>query len=361
MEKVEELETLEMGMESSFLSEESDKLNKDRERRRRVSVSAVPSRIMNLNSYTMPVYPKSEDVARALRSVLGCLFIFQEVKGKDLDGLVEAFQEMNVGEGEVIIRQGEDGDNFYVVSEGCANIYVKPKAKGAERSAGPAATDDEGESDGALVLNVGAGGYFGELALMHRCPRAATVKAATGMRLFAIDNLTFTSILRLAGGRRREDYLAFLLQVPILSGLSDQDRGKVADVLLTATHEPGEYIIRQGDTNADLFYLLYEGCASIEVTSQRGADMSFKRTVSVSVSKATYERGDYFGELALLRKAPRSASVIAVEKCTTVSIDRAAFLRLLGPLLESLIDRSDSYMEITTEVLQELRSMKRQR
>ncbi|KAJ1485697.1 hypothetical protein T484DRAFT_1792526 [Baffinella frigidus] len=50
MEKVEELETLEMGMESSFLSEESDKLTKDRERRRRVSVSAIKGFLESGNS-----------------------------------------------------------------------------------------------------------------------------------------------------------------------------------------------------------------------------------------------------------------------------------------------------------------------
>ena len=74
-----ELEMLELGIESTFLSEESDKRNSGRERPRRTSVSAVPSGSINLSERKLPVYPKSKDVANSLRSVLENLFIFQEV------------------------------------------------------------------------------------------------------------------------------------------------------------------------------------------------------------------------------------------------------------------------------------------
>ena len=79
LEQVGELEILEHGIESTFLSEESDKLHKGRERVRRNSVSAVPSGSIDLSRKNLPVYPKSQDVASSLRSVLEKLFIFQEV------------------------------------------------------------------------------------------------------------------------------------------------------------------------------------------------------------------------------------------------------------------------------------------
>ena len=46
----------------------------------------------------------------------------------------------------------------------------------------------------------------------------------------------------------------------------------------------------------------------------------------------TYQSGDYFGELALLKNEPRAANVIAKTKLKVVSLDRKMFKRLLGPL-----------------------------
>ena len=43
-----------------------------------------------------------------------------------------------------------------------------------------------------------------------------------------------------------------------------------------------------------------------------------------------YQRGDYFGEIALMKNVARRASVMAETACNVVSIDRQAFTRLLG-------------------------------
>ena len=42
--------------------------------------------------------------------------------------------------------------------------------------------------------------------------------------------------------------------------------------------------------------------------------------------------GDYFGELALIRDQPRAANVIADGKMKVLAMDRASFIRLLGPV-----------------------------
>jgi len=45
-----------------------------------------------------------------------------------------------------------------------------------------------------------------------------------------------------------------------------------------------------------------------------------------------YKKYEYFGELAMLNNKPRAATITAMKDCETVSIDRASFARLLGPL-----------------------------
>ena len=58
-----------------------------------------------------------------------------------------------------------------------------------------------------------------------------------------------------------------------------------------------------------------------------------------------YQPGEGFGELALLRGEPRAASIIAKTAVSTVSIDRHAFKRMLGPLEELLKRNVDLYTQ----------------
>jgi len=62
---------------------------------------------------------------------------------------MDAMFERKVSQGEVVIRQGDQGDNFYVVDEGVFDIFV----------------------NGKKVVEIAAGGSFGELALMYNTPR----------------------------------------------------------------------------------------------------------------------------------------------------------------------------------------------
>ena len=73
--------------------------------------------------------------------------------------------------GEIIINQGDIGDNFYVIDSGEVEIII----------------------DGRNISVIGENGTFGELALIHGRPRAATVKAKCDCKLWAIDRIVFYS------------------------------------------------------------------------------------------------------------------------------------------------------------------------
>lgn len=172
---------------------------------------------------------------------------------------------------------------------------------------------------GDKVGNIQAGGSFGELALMYNAPRAATVVSAeSGCTVWALDRVTFRRILMESTFARRRIYESFLKEVPILSTLTPYERSKIADALETKKFPSGEVIIKEGDPG-HAFYLLENGQAA-----------AYKGDPSNKV--LDYDKGDYFGELALLNDAPRAASVVATTDVKVASLGKSAFQRLLGPV-----------------------------
>jgi cAMP-dependent protein kinase regulator len=196
-----------------------------------------------------------------------------------------------------------------VVEKGSFDVYVN--SSGALQP-GP---DGMGQNVGIIE----AGGSFGELALMYNAPRAATViSAAPNCTLWALDRLTFRRILMESTFARRRMYESFLEEVPLLSTLTPYERSKIADALETLKFPPGHTVIREGD-QGESFYLLEAGEAD---AYKQGSPNPVKH----------YEKGDFFGELALLNDAPRAASVVSKTEVKVATLGKSAFQRLLGPV-----------------------------
>jgi len=85
-------------------------------------------------------------------------------------------------------------------------------------------------------------------------------------------------------------------------------------------------VIKQGQ-QGDTFYFIEEGYATATKILQGG---------SVPQEVYKYKPGEYFGELALLKNAPRAANIIAETDMTLLALDRMSFVRLLGPLEDML-------------------------
>jgi voltage-gated potassium channel len=106
-----------------------------------------------------------------------------------------------------------------------------------------------------------------------------------------------------------------LRQIPVFSSLPPEFVEAVALSLKPDIYVPGEYICRAGE-EGDRMYLLIRGC--LEVVKADGHLIG------------TLRDGDFFGEIALLKRQPRSASVRAVEYSDVYALDRAAFEVLLA-------------------------------
>lgn len=86
---------------------------------------------------------------------------------------------------------------------------------------------------------IGETGSFGELALIYGTPRAATIKAKTDVKLWAIDRDTYRRILMGSTIRKRKLYESFLSKVSIL--------GEFAPLSLCGSLDKAEYLLVYSD------------------------------------------------------------------------------------------------------------------
>ncbi|KAH7286737.1 hypothetical protein KP509_32G020900 [Ceratopteris richardii] len=218
-------------------------------------------------TYEAKVFPKSEAARNRLQYCLRNNYLFTKLDPEQTRTVIDAVEEVKYKAGDIIIKQGAPGDCFYFLEDGKCEVWVLKPGKTTE----------------ALMKTYSPGESFGELALLYNAPRAATVKAITDCTLWAVDRVTFRSILLHSTSSKRKMYEKFLQDVPLLKGDAEAKKG-------------GNVLMR-------------------------------------------YKRGDYFGELALLNKKPRAATVCAVTKCKCATIDRKSFKRLFGKL-EDILERN---------------------
>lgn len=155
----------------------------------RNAICALPDIIAD--DYVKIIYPKTDEQRRNLIQTVRNLMFFRNLNTEQLNELLDAMREFTVEPEDIIIRQGDVGDYFYVIQNGIYEVYVK--------------RDDANDSKIELVHTYDGKGYFGELALLHNLQRAATVKAVTGGVLWVLDRQSFKHILFKYNDDERED------------------------------------------------------------------------------------------------------------------------------------------------------------
>ena len=111
----------------------------------------------------------SAEVPGAELSLLRSIPIFTPLSGPSIEQLAGRLVPLRVEEGVVIVREGDAGDNFYVIAEGEVAVSV----------------------GGEAVSTLGPGESFGEIALIRDIPRTATATARTPVFLYALERYDF--------------------------------------------------------------------------------------------------------------------------------------------------------------------------
>jgi len=233
--------------------------------------------------------------------VLGLLHVvdcFAMLDVAELENLASRVVRRTTSDGEDIVSQGESGDEFFVVEVGSVEVWI----------------------DGFIVGLIGAGGGFGEKALLRNVPRTATVKSRGEATLLALSREAFLSAMtgteeldapaeavtmrRHTGQWSRRDRAEALARVSLFSHLDSNALLSLADRSEIASWSSGERFITQGE-HGDHFYVILSGRACV---------------VKDGAPVAELRSGDQVGEVALLYDVPRTADVVALEALQTLSL-----------------------------------------
>jgi len=272
-------------------------------------------------------YPKSAEAARSITAALRAHFLFAELEASEIAMVVASMFEQRINTGDVIIRQGDKGDNFYTVQSGSFDITV----------------------NGQKVAFAAAGSCFGELALLYNCPRAASVIACGPASVWALDRLSFRHILAHASASGKSEIKKSLRGVEMLRSLTDAQVTRLADVVQVTEFAAGQTIIHKGE-RGHVFYIIKSGKV---VCTEVGNGVRQLEDVHLST-------GEYFGERALLMDEPRAANVIAEVATSCYVLDRSAFDDLLGPLHEVMGRNVSTRVLLSVPILKTLADHERE-
>lgn len=124
--------------------------------------------------------------------------------------------------------------------------------------------------------------------------------------------------------------VAALKRVPLFARLSDRDLTRLGEMLQPSTFAAGEEVAVEGE-GGGLFFLIDSGSATVTLEGREVNQLG---------------PGDWFGELALIAKGPRTATVTASEelRCRTLaSFQFRPFVRehaeVAWPMLQALVER----------------------
>lgn len=104
--------------------------------------------------------------------------LLQSLEPYERHKIADALESVTYNDGEIVIKQGDVGENFYLIESGEAAVLQE---------------DDEGIVREISTLHKGE--YFGELALLTDKPRAATIKAKGKIKCATLGKKAFTRLL----------------------------------------------------------------------------------------------------------------------------------------------------------------------
>ena len=264
--------------------------------------------ISDETSYEKKSVPKSDGVRKMIKDAIEPNILFKTCSEEEKGDLVDVFEPSSAHAGKVVIKQGDEGNDFYVMEKGVLDVY-------------------EGDRH---VCALYAGTAFGEIALLYGCPRSATLRARCDCKLWSIDRRAYRGITGQYKRKRMKVKVAFLGKVAINDKkledvLSTSEMTAMASATRGDVFRRGEVIIREGE-EGNIFYMIESGDVDVFIKAKGDNPV------------VTLGSGAFFGEKALLSDDKRSATCVAKTDVKCLILMRDDFVQMLGDLRDLMDD-----------------------
>ncbi|KAK2115910.1 cGMP-dependent protein kinase 2 [Saguinus oedipus] len=191
----------------------------------KAGVSAEPTtRTYDLNkppefSFEKARVRKDSSEKKLITDALNKNQFLKRLDPQQIKDMVECMYGRNYQQGSYIIKQGEPGNHIFVLAEGVINGEGRLEVFQGEK----------------LLSSIPMWTTFGELAILYNCTRTASVKAITNVKTWTLDREVFQNIMRRTAQARDEQYRNFLRSVSLLKNLPEDKLTKIIDCLEVET------------------------------------------------------------------------------------------------------------------------------
>lgn len=236
-----------------------------------------------------------------VKELLRSSSFLQFLKDEQFEQVVKLFHEQRYDFGDLIVKQGEVSDAFFILTSGRARVIKTINAK-----------------EEIVLGSLRPGSEFGETALLNEETRTATIRCSTPVEVQRLSRDKFLELVeRYPELRRRLETTArwrtlhdFLYQFSSFGKIPSQGLRKLLEKLEPVEFQKGDLVVRQGDPAGPL-YIIESGKLRVFATVEgHTRDLRYLRD------------GDYFGEVSIIDDSPRAASVEAVSDCKLLALSQ---------------------------------------
>lgn len=249
---------------------------------------------------------KSDEDKEKIREALGSSFLFKTLEENLLKDIIDAMDCVQISAGQTVIKQGDNGDYFYVIKTGSYEVFLKTQE--------------------APVVTMEFPAVFGELALMYGSPRAATIKAAEDGSVWRVERGVFRGIVLNSPVSK---LVRFIRGVPVLQKCTEKEITDIAMKLENESYKEGEIVA----SFPDKFYIVREGTVSVQKKREKDTE-----EVQRLQSK------DFFGDRELISGQGGETYVAAKGGCKVLCFSKKDFQAAYPSLSEPLND----YLKLNT-------------
>lgn len=298
----------------------------------------------------------SPDKKRKIK-FLGKVKLFKRLSDDLLLKILDCSKEAKFKPGQEIIKKGDEGDEMFVIIKGEAVVVVGDKK----------------------VAKLKSGDYFGEAALLRNEARTATIKATEKVLTIKInrddfqelnlnESLNFKQRKAVGGGGKKPqspppkkakanksdaekvtitEALKNNTNLQAMVTLDEARIQQLIDVSWKQSVKKDTKVIKEGDMDADYFYIVEDGSFDVFIREDPEDPNSAEKNAG------TVTKGGSFGELALLYLAPRKATVVASTDAVVFVIDRGSLKSILAKSADDIARQTSKYLD-KIEILEPL-------